>query len=145
MPIYKLTSARLLVETYGSYCHPMNRDPSHLLAEYLDDSEPLQIALDAARNAWSIDAANSEVAMTEAKQYVDGRLSSTGAGYKLLAQLAPTYRPILNAQGVPIGHETIVWLYRTSNNTPHSLIVEGEYNSFDYGLVGTVFLAVNSQ
>ena len=145
---YRITSARLIAQSYGAYCNPDDRFPAHILAEGVPDlatAQLIQSALDEVHGSWSGDYSTAASAMNCAVRTCNAEL---GNGFQI-GTASGDYREIV-VGGETVGHETVSWLFATvevggePDTTPVSKIVYGQQGNFDYGLVACVFVAVYS-
>ena len=140
--IYRINAARLLVSTYGEPFDPAMRQPLHVLAENLDQSDAIQRTLDRCRQDWlSSDTLSPTMAMAQARQALEGSLEESDMeGAWALLDTEVAYRPVFDKTGVQVAHDTIVWLTKDQG------VIVKEFktstNNVELGLVGCIFLSI---
>jgi hypothetical protein len=134
---YRLTSARLIVSTFGDSFTPDDREPPQILAENLDVAPTVCPVLEEAVKKWkSADLKSPVAAMNQAKADVAKALTASARATYELTGAEQAYRPIRDDKGNIIGHDTILWLFKDGKP-----ITEVDAESF-VGMVACVFLSI---
>ncbi len=103
---YELTSARLLISTFGDEFDERHFQPLQLLAKNLDRAEDIQKCLDSCRRDFRSKPHTKVVeAMNEANEYTEKQLAATLGGTVVLITDKEAYQPISD-NGEVVGHDT---------------------------------------
>lgn len=139
---YRLTTARLLVATYGPSFDPLRRpSPPSVLAENLTMARTIASSLEHSQKTWrSDDVPDATMATDQARDEVGVALSQDLQSDCRLEALANTYKPIYDSSGTQVGHDTIAWLMVEGT----ALIQEfpGGGGKLELGAVACIFLSV---
>ena len=141
MSNFKLSSARLIVSTYGKAFSPAFRAPPHVLAENLTGASTIINALKEQQKNWAgNNLATPEAALAQARADLGAAISAATGKSNTIEGVAAAYKPIYDKIGNIIGHETIGWLYEGGQAlTQEFFDVAG---TLEIGMVACVYLAV---
>lgn len=140
MTTYRLSAARLMVQSYGDSFTPPVRQVPQVLAANLPNYGNIINVLDDRQTNWvSGNLTGPDKALEDAIDDLQNNLSDQFHAYLIEkgAGADYEYRPIYDNAGNPVGHDTVGWLY--DNGSPVTFV---ETAPDFVGLVGYIYLAV---
>jgi len=154
MTNYRLNAARLIVASYGDQFDPTTGALPHVYADKFDPLQKIQGSLTNSVLNWQwtapVDpttpaeelAAISE-AMRQARTSIGRSITTVmipppTIGNYTLEDVNQSYRPVQDATGAVIGHDTVTWLYKNAAPVSTTTTAPGPI----LGLLACVFISI---